>query len=120
MNELAIEELKIFAYHGCMEVEQAIGSYYEINLNVRADLSKVSQTDNIMDTVNYVVLNSIIHEQMAIVSKTIENVCERILNTIHEQFPEIQWVRLKISKINPPVHGDMKKFSVIFERNYSL
>ncbi len=118
MGKLHLQNIKIFAYHGCMEVEEMIGSFYEVNLLVKADLSKVSKTDNILDTVNYVELNKIIHEQMAIVSKTIEHVADRILNTIGDDFLDVNFAEVSISKVNPPVDGDMDKFTVILERLY--
>lgn len=118
MGELHLQNIKIFAYHGCMQVEEMIGSFYEVNLKVKADLTKVSDTDNIADTVNYVELNRIIHEQMAIISKTIEHVGNRILNEINIALPQVQFAKIVISKINPPVYGDMEKFTVILERTY--
>ena len=118
MGKLHLNNIKIFAYHGCMKVEEMIGSYYEVNLLVKADLTKVSVTDNIMDTVNYVELNRIIHEQMAVVSKTIEHVGNRILNTIGVELTDVNFAEISISKINPPVDGDMEKFTVILERAY--
>ncbi|APD06563.1 dihydroneopterin aldolase [Flavobacteriaceae bacterium UJ101] len=118
MGKLHLQNIKIFAYHGCMQVEEMIGSFYEVNLIVKADLSKVSNTDNIKDTVNYVELNKIIHEQMAIVSKTIEHVGNRILNEIGKVLSDVKWAEISISKINPPVEGDMEKFTVILERAY--
>ncbi|MFV0530874.1 MAG: dihydroneopterin aldolase [Flavobacteriales bacterium] len=117
MGKLHLQNIKIFAYHGCMPVEEVIGSFYEVNLIVKADLTKVSKTDNIKDTVNYVELNRIIHEQMAIVSKTIEHVGNRILNEI-EDSTQINFAEISISKINPPVKGDMEKFTVVLERTY--
>ncbi|MFV0237270.1 MAG: dihydroneopterin aldolase [Flavobacteriales bacterium] len=118
MGKLYLQNIKIFAYHGCMEVEEMIGSFYEVNLMVKTDLSKVSNTDNIKDTVNYVELNRIIHEQMAVVSKTIEHVGNRILNEIGIISLGVSQAELSISKINPPVKGDMEKFTVILERVY--
>ncbi len=118
MGKLHLQNIKIFAYHGCMQVEEMIGSFYEVNLMVKADLTTVSNTDHITDTVNYVELNRIIHEQMAIISKTIEHVGNRILNEIGIVLPQVQFAEISISKINPPVYGDMEKFTVILERTY--
>ncbi len=118
MGKLHLQNIKIFAYHGCMKVEEIIGSFYEVNLMVEADLSKVAETDDIKDTVNYVKLNQVIHEQMNIVSKTIEHVANRILNEIGMALPDVNFAQISISKINPPVEGDMEKFTIVLERVY--
>ncbi len=118
MGKIFLQNIKVFAYHGCVGAEEKIGSFYEINLKLDTDFSKVSNTDDIEDTVNYVTLNRIIREQMKIISKTLEHVSRRILDKIGTTFPEIKHAELSVSKINPPVEGEMEKFTVIVEQVY--
>ena len=38
MDEIVLENINIYAFHGCMKEETRIGSDYIINLKVKADL----------------------------------------------------------------------------------
>ena len=51
-----VENLKIFANHGCMVEESIIGSDYVVNISAVCTLSKTVFDDEIGETVNYVCL----------------------------------------------------------------
>ncbi|MCK5908244.1 MAG: dihydroneopterin aldolase, partial [Flavobacteriales bacterium] len=53
MSKILIENIKIYAYHGCLKEENIIGSDYLIDLEVDLDYSKASATDNLIHTVSY-------------------------------------------------------------------
>ena len=82
MGIIKVENIKLYAFHGCLNEEALIGSDYIIDVTVTADLSKSSQTDDLNDTVDYVLLNKIVKEEMAIRSKLLEEVGQRILDRI--------------------------------------
>ena len=56
-----------------------IGSDYRVDLEIKTDLRKSAQTDDLADTVDYVHLNKIVVEEMAIRSKLLEHVAQRII-----------------------------------------
>ena len=56
MDKIFLKNIKIYAYHGCMEEEKKIGSNYLVNLIVHADLSMSCKSDELKDTVDYVAL----------------------------------------------------------------
>jgi len=47
--------------------------------------------------------------------KSLENIADRIILRIKNEIIEIEKVKIKISKINPPINGDVQKVSVIFQ-----
>ena len=112
MGKIILENIRIYAYHGCMEEEAKIGTDYLIDLEVETDLSKSIASDELKDTVDYVLLNKIVKEEMKIRSKLIEHVAGRILDRIKIEIPEITKTRLKIAKTNPPIGGDVKSVCV--------
>ena len=85
MGIIKVENIKLYAFHGCLNEEALIGSDYRIDVTVTADLSKSSQTDDLNDTVDYVLLNKIVKEEMAIRSKLLEEVGQRILDRIFKE-----------------------------------
>jgi dihydroneopterin aldolase len=49
-------------------------------------------------------------------SNLLEHVTARVIDSLYRHFPEIQWARVKISKMNPPMGGQMNNVSVTLER----
>lgn len=113
MHKILLENVRVFTNHGCLDEEAAIGSDYRVDLEVAANLSKSAQTDDLKDTVDYVSLNKIIVEEMAIRSKLLEQVAQRILDRIFKEESLVQLATVKVAKINPPIGGDVA--SVVIE-----
>lgn len=112
MGKIRVTNIRAYAYHGCLSEETAIGSDYRVDVEIEADLSKSAQTDKLSDTVDYVLLNRIVKEEMAIPSALLETVCERILVRFFEEEQLIQIATVAVSKVNPPIGGDVEMVTV--------
>lgn len=117
-SKIILEDIKIFAYHGVLEEEQIIGTNYLINLEAEADLWKASTSDDLEDTINYAEINDIIHTEMAVKSQLLEHVAGRIMQAIQSKFTKISRIKIKITKTNPPMKGEMKGVSVEIEKQW--
>jgi 7,8-dihydroneopterin aldolase/epimerase/oxygenase len=53
-----------------------------------------------------------VKKEVMIQSKLLEHVGQRIMTAIQKEFPVIQSVGLKISKMNPPMEGKVNNVSV--------
>ena len=113
MDEIVLENIKIYAFHGCMKEETRIGSDYIVNLNVKADLQDAAISDRLEDTVNYVDLLKIVNEEMAISSKLLEHVAERIVSRILRTMKMVNNVQVKVAKQNPPINGNISAVTII-------
>ncbi|MDP2059896.1 MAG: dihydroneopterin aldolase [Flavobacteriaceae bacterium] len=111
MGIIRLENIRLYAYHGCLEEEGKIGSDYRVDVKTKADLKQPATTDSLKDTVDYVHLHHIVKEEMAIRSKLLETVAQRIINRMLAELP-IEKAVVKISKINPPIGGDVRSVSV--------
>ncbi len=116
MGKIKLQNIRVYAYHGCLIEEGHIGSDYRVDLVVHADLSKSAKTDNLQDTVDYVFLNKVIEEEMAIRSKLLETVANRILERILSESTMVKKAKVAISKINPPIDGDVEMVSIIMKK----
>lgn len=114
LQRIDVKGIRLFAYHGCMDEESRIGTDYEVNLSVWADLTTSAQTDKLKDTVDYVALNRIVKEEMAIRAKLLEVVAQRIINRILAEEPLVKRVKVSVSKLAPPIQGDVERVSVVF------
>lgn len=112
MQQIQLKDIRIFTNHGCLKEEQKIGSEYWVNVTVEADLSKASKTDELADTVDYVHLNKIVTTQMAIRSKLLEHVAQRILDVIFKELPLVSVATVEVAKVNPPIGGDVAEVVV--------
>ncbi|KIA82849.1 diguanylate cyclase [Kaistella solincola] len=117
-SKIFIEDLKIFAYHGVLPEETILGTYYILNVEVHADLWKAVGTDDLADTINYAEINGIIHQEMKINSKLMEHVAGRILKNIKLKFSHVKFIKIKITKTNPPMKGEMHGVSIQIENEF--
>ncbi|MEC5394799.1 dihydroneopterin aldolase [Bergeyella sp. RCAD1439] len=117
-SRILLEELWIYAFHGVLPEETLTGTYYLLDVELHADLWKASQSDSLSDTVNYAEVNAIIHEQMRVPSKLLEHVAGRIMASVSQRFPEVEYMRVKITKTAPPMEGEMRGVSVELERAF--
>lgn len=113
MGKIHLKNIRTFSYHGCLVEESKIGSDYRVDLLIKTDLSKPAQTDQLSHTVDYVLLNRIVKEQMAIRSKLLEHVTQRIIDKIFAESPTVTKVRVKVSKLNPPIGGDVQSVTIV-------
>src|SRR5690606_34981962 len=107
---------KIYAFHGCLIEEGQIGSDYLVNLSVKADLQNAANTDMLSDTVDYVMLQYIVREEMAVRAKLLEHVAKRIINSIFERIEMVNEVKVSVAKRNPPIGGDVAEVSVTMQQ----
>jgi len=116
MGIIQVNNIKLYAYHGCLEEEAKIGSWYRVAVEVKADLKKSAKTDNLKDTVDYVHLNLIVKEEMAIRSKLLEEVAQRILDRFFKEIPLINKAKIEVAKINPPIGGNVEEVVIILTK----
>ncbi|MGJ8548419.1 dihydroneopterin aldolase [Winogradskyella wichelsiae] len=112
MGMIKVENIRVFANHGCLKEETAIGSDYRVDIEVKANLQTSAGSDELSDTVDYVLLNKIVREEMAIPSKLLETVAKRILNRVFVEESLITKALVTVSKINPPIGGDVEMVTI--------
>ncbi len=115
MGIIKLKNIRTYSYHGCLIEEGKIGSDYSVDLEVKTDLRKSSLSDKLEDTVDYVLLNRIVEEEMAIRSNLLEQVAHRIIKRIFDEVAAISRITLAVSKLNPPIGGDVEAVTIEME-----
>jgi dihydroneopterin aldolase len=115
MGTIKLQNIRTFSFHGCLEEEARIGSDYRVDLEIKTDLRKSSMSDDLKDTVDYVLLNKIVVEEMAIRSKLLEHVAQRIVTRVFKEIPAVSRIALAVSKLNPPIGGDVEAVTIELE-----
>jgi len=117
MNKILVEGIRIYAYHGCLEEEAKIGADYIVNVVLETDFSNAAQTDDLTKTIDYVTVYNIVKAQMAIRSKLIEHVAQRIIDALKKEFSFLKKTEVKVTKLNPPMHGHVDSVSVVIVKD---
>lgn len=112
MGVIEIEGMEFYAYHGHFPAEQVVGNRFIVDLTLFTDCSKAAKSDDLTDALNYQTVYLIVKEEMQIKSHLLEHVAGRILNRLENNFESIEKAKVKISKLNPPMGGQIEKVSV--------
>ena len=116
MGKIQVNNIKLYANHGCLNEEAMIGSWYRVDIEVSVDLTKSSISDDLEDTVDYVQLNHIVKEEMVIRSKLLEEVANRILDRFFLELKMIKSATVSVAKLNPPIGGNVQEVVIILSK----
>jgi dihydroneopterin aldolase len=107
-----ITGIKTYSFHGCLAEESRIGGHYQVDIKLETDFSQAALNDDLIETIDYVVVNQIVELEMAIPAKLIEHVGLRIYNTIKSTFITCNKLEVLIRKISPPINGDVDEVAI--------
>lgn len=109
---IELENMEFKAFHGCYDLEKKVGNLFRVDVTIEAEIGEAASRDSVGETINYLTVYELVREQMAITSNIIENVAERIIDTIRNRFPSALRVTAKVSKLAPPLGGKIERVSV--------
>ena len=112
MSTISLEGMTFHSYHGCLPEEKVTGNTFIVDLSIEVDTSKAERSDDLNDTVDYSQVYEIVNKEMGQPSKLIEHVARRIIDSLNAGIPAIKEIKVKVSKINPPVGGEVGRVSV--------
>lgn len=112
MGRIAINDMRFYAHHGCFTQERVIGTHFRVDLTFTTDTLKAEITDNIEDTVSYLDVYQVVKSEMQTPSNLLEHVARRVGVAVLKKFPSVESVAVKVSKLNPPLGGQIESVSV--------
>lgn len=115
MHLIEVVGIDCYSYHGCMKEESVLGGKYIVDVSIETNFSKAAKTDELGDTIDYVKIKEIVISQMAIRSKLIEHVGQRITNQFKSEFKGLIGSTVKIRKINPPIQGTVMEVAIVIK-----
>ncbi len=116
MGIIEIEGMEFYAYHGHFKQEQVVGNKFLVNISIETNCTKAGISDNLTDALDYQKVYNLIKKEMDQKSFLLENICSRVLDKLYKEFENIEKATIKVSKINPPMGGQIKKVSVTMSR----
>lgn len=112
---IRISGLRVFARHGVLPQEQAVGNDYLIDATLGYDAAQAMQSDVIDHALNYASAVEVIKTEMAIHSDLLEHVARRIALALTRTFDALDSGTLTITKLKPPFAGQLDGVSFTLE-----
>lgn len=112
MGIVEVNDIRVRAFHGCIDEEALVGGEFSVNVKVHAPFAKAALTDDLNQAIDYVVITDIVKKQMSIRAKLIEVVVMRIVKSIQTRYSIATEVEVKLVKHRAPIESDVKNVSV--------
>lgn len=116
MGILTLSNMEFHARHGHYHEERLTGGRYSVDLSIETDTDAAAMSDNLDDALDYSRLYEAIKQEMEIPSYLVEHLARRMLDAVSRLSDKITRITLTVSKHNPPVGGQMERFSVTLTR----
>ena len=116
MGLIAVEGLQFYSHHGYYKEEQVLGGKYTVDIYMQVNIEEAAATDDLSKTINYEEIYQLTKNEMELRAKLIEHVCKRILDKIKLKYPNLDHVRVRVSKHNPPLKGSVERVYVELEQ----
>jgi dihydroneopterin aldolase len=106
MDEIALTGMTFFGRHGVNPEETVLGQRFGLDLSLWLDLSAAAKSDQLADTVSYSAVYKLVRQAIeGEPSKLLEHIAGQLVQAVLAHDPRIERVRVKISKISPPLKG---------------
>jgi dihydroneopterin aldolase len=106
---IALEGMKFQSGIGFYKEEQLLGNKIEVSVKMMIDSNIEERMDDINNTINYEEIYILIKHVVAKPAKLIEQVVKRIIMQIASDYPSIKNIQVRVSKINPPIGGQVER-----------
>jgi dihydroneopterin aldolase len=108
LDEVFLEGLRFYAYHGNNPEERVQGQRFVVDVNVAADLREAERTDDLARTISY---SAVYRRVREIVEgeprKLIEVVAQEIADSLLGEFPTAQAVTVTVRKPEVAIKGSI-------------
>ncbi len=104
MDEIHVTGIRAYGYVGFLPEEQRLGQWFQVDMTLWLDITAAAQSDRLEDTYDY--RYALTTVQKLIETSTyqlIESLIEAIAQAILQQDQRIQKVRVRLSKVAPPI-----------------
>ena len=120
MDCIRIEQLEVFAYHGCNEEEKINGQKFYVDANLYTDVKIPGWSDKLEETVNYSKACKFINKFMTEHRfDLIEAVAEQTVRALLKEFPKIRGIDFTINKPNAPIKLPFGNVAVSIHRQWN-
>lgn len=118
MDEIIINGLKIYAFHGVNPEEKEDGQNFVLDIIMRCDLSKPCLTDNIDDSVSYAkVAKTAARVFTSRKYDLLERAAQVTADAVLSEYPAVMSVTVTVKKPEAPMKADFDFVAVRITRS---
>ena len=119
MDQIRIDNLEVYAYHGVFPEENEKGQLFYVNMVLYGELREAAQEDDLYLSTNYGEVCQFVTELMQEKTyKLIETVAETVAREVLRSFPLVQAVDVEIRKPQAPIGLPFESVSVKIHRGW--
>ncbi len=119
MDQIKIQNLEIYAYHGVFPEEKEKGQPFYINAAMDTDLRLAGQTDDLAASTHYGEVALLLQEKMTECSyDLIERAAEVCAEAVLLRFPLVRSITLEVQKPKAPIPLPFGNVSVTIQRGW--
>jgi dihydroneopterin aldolase len=107
--------MQFYSHHGYHKEEQVLGGKFVVDVYMQVNFIEAAKTDKLNKTINYEDIYSLTKSEMETRGYLIEHVCQRIIESLKMRFPNLQHIKVRVSKHNPPLKGNVERVYVELE-----
>lgn len=100
-GEITLTNMEFYSHIGCFEEERKIGTRFTVSVHILYDATLSAESDNLAQTINYQKVYCTVKAQMQQPVNLLEKKAAQIMDTLQQEFPQIQHLEVSISKLNP-------------------
>lgn len=112
MATIALENIQLYGKHGCYDTEAVLGGHYILDVFIKADIEDAATTDELSKTIDYEQVYNFCIDIFGTRHNLIETLAYKMAEGLLDKFDEAIGIRVKISKIHPPLPGQVGKSTV--------
>ncbi len=118
MGLVAIEGMAFHAFHGYYEEERLLGNDFVVDVYIRTHFGSAAAEDELGGTINYETIYQICKIVMKKPVNLLETLSESIASALKFQFAGIQYLKVRVRKLHPPVGGTVASSFVETEESF--
>ena len=108
MIKIALSGMHFYAFHGYYDFERRIGTNFIVDVEILLEEGAKPET-GIHNTINYEEVYTIVHNFMQKKYKLLESLANDIALEIKDQHKLAHQVKIKLSKLQPPLPGKAER-----------
>lgn len=117
MDQIKLNGLSFYGYHGLFPEENRLGQRFEVNIELFLSLQRAGKTDKMKHSVDYGMVHDIARDIVQGEPKNlIETVAALIAEELFEKFPLLEGCAIEVVKPNPPIEGSYDSVAVRIHR----
>jgi dihydroneopterin aldolase len=117
-DRILIRDLQVFARHGLLPEEKALGQRFALDITAHLDLAEAGRTDDLAQSISYV---DLIETATATLTRRrfdlIEAAAEAVAAALLAAFPRIERVAIELRKPAAPIDAVLAHVGVAIERS---